>query len=313
MALFNYDECVPTEEDFREVAEAKVSNDKSRALGGFACIDDSEAPFYYKLVRRFFACMLLKWNEAAKACENLLISISNDVVYDKATIQVLIKTVQSLKAKFIDAYEKYKGAQNVPVPAVNLGKPKNHEVTPIDRRSDRAGEIKVLLHGKTHDFYRIITYDMRYGGSGAKRNIAFGKKENGIYQIKILGAEQMVGKRCNDAVLFKSVNEAKLFIANINHHNINTSYELDSLRYCISDEPIKSEHYDYITRQWTSANIDSLDNAVQVNTMCGKAYILRDSEVCVESLEINNMNEAIEKHDTLNPKLFEHSESKHGR
>ena len=60
MALFNVDECVPTEEDFREVAEAKVSNDKSRALGGFACIEDSEAPFYYKLVRRFFACMLLK-------------------------------------------------------------------------------------------------------------------------------------------------------------------------------------------------------------------------------------------------------------
>jgi hypothetical protein len=249
MALFNYDECVPTEEDFREVAEAKVSNDKSRALGGFACIDDSEAPFYYKLVRRFFACMLLKWNEAAKACENLLISVSNDVVYDKATIQTLIKTVQGLKARFIDAYEKYKGAQNVPAPEVNLGKPKNHEITPIDRRSERAGEVKVLLHGKTHDFYRIITYDMRYGGSGAKRNIAFGKKENGIYQIKILGAEQMVGKRCNDAVLFKSVNEAKLFIANINHHNINTSYELDSLRYCISDEPIKSDHYDYVTRQ----------------------------------------------------------------
>jgi hypothetical protein len=60
MAGFDINLCIPTEEDFREVAEAKVTNDKSRALGGFACIEDSEAPFYYLLVRRFFACMLLK-------------------------------------------------------------------------------------------------------------------------------------------------------------------------------------------------------------------------------------------------------------
>ena len=59
-AGFDVNQCIPTEEDFREVAEAKVTNDKSRALGGFACIDDSEGPYYYKLVRRFFACMLLK-------------------------------------------------------------------------------------------------------------------------------------------------------------------------------------------------------------------------------------------------------------
>ena len=58
--LFNIDNCIPTEDDFREVAEAKITNDKDRALGGLACLDDSESPYYYGLVRRFFACMLLK-------------------------------------------------------------------------------------------------------------------------------------------------------------------------------------------------------------------------------------------------------------
>lgn len=60
MARIEINLCIPTEEDFREVAEAKVTNDKSRAIGGFSCLDNANAPYYYLLVRRFFACMLLK-------------------------------------------------------------------------------------------------------------------------------------------------------------------------------------------------------------------------------------------------------------
>ena len=103
---FDIANCIPTEEDFREVAEAKVSNDKSRALGGFACIEDSEAPYYYSLVRRFFACLLLKWNEAAKACENLLLSCSNGM-YTKATIANIVQMVRDRKDRFIDNYNKF--------------------------------------------------------------------------------------------------------------------------------------------------------------------------------------------------------------
>ena len=303
MAGFDIDLCIPTEEDFREVTEAKVTNDKSRALGGFACIDDSEAPYYYLLIRRFFACMLLKWNEAAKACENLLIS-TKDSDYDKNTIKQIIDLVRNHKNKFVDVYNKYKGSQEIQAPTVTFDKRKNHEITPAERVSSRAGEVKVIIHGKTTNFYRIIVYDMRYGGSGARRGLVFGKKDGNLYAIKILGSDQMAGLRLYDSVLFKTVNEAKLFIANINHTNINTSYEIDSFRYCISDEPITAQHYNWQTRSYENVEINSLNDAVQVNTMCGKAYILKKSEQCKESLEIDNMNEAIEKHDTLNPKLF---------
>jgi len=309
MAGFDIKNCIPTEEDFREVAEAKVTNDKSRALGGFSCLDDANAPYYYLLVRRFFACMLLKWTEAAKACESLLIN-TKDSTYDAAAIKQLISLVQANKADFIDNYNKYKGSQEIQAPTVTFGKKKNHEITPADQISSRAGEVKVITHGKTKDFYRIVAYDMRYGGSGARRGLVFGKKDGNLYTIKILGSDQMTGLRLYDSVLFKTINEAKMFIANINHSNINTSYEIDSLRYCISDEPINTQHYNWQTRSYENVEINSLDEAVQVNTMCGKAYILKKSEQCKESLEIDNMNEAIEKHDTLNPKLFENNSLK---
>ena len=300
---FDFNNRIPTEEDFREVAEAKGSNDKSRALGGSSCIDDSEAPYYYLLIRRFFACLLLKWTETAKAAENLILN-DTDGLYSKEIFKTLINTMKLHKDQFIEAYNKYKAAQDISAPTVTFGKKKNHEVTPAEQVNDRAGEVKITTHGKTKDFYRIVAYDMRYGGSGARRGLVFGKKEGNLYTIKILGSDQMIGLRLYDSVFFKTINEAKLFIANINHSNINTSYEIDSLRYCISDEPINTQHYNHLIGKYEYAVIDNLNDAVQVNTMCGKAYILKKSEQCKESLEIDNMNEAIEKHDTLNPKLF---------
>jgi len=130
---------------------------------------------------------------------------------------------------------------------VSFGKRKEHEVTPAEKMNKRAGEIKVITHGKTQDFYRIIAYDTRYGGSGARRGILFGKKDGNLYNIRIVGSDQTGGLRADDNVLFKTINEARMFIANINHHNINTAYELDSLRYSITDEPIDSQHYDHLT------------------------------------------------------------------
>jgi len=301
--MFDINECLPTEKDFKDVAEAKAFNDKIRAVGGTDSIDESAAPFYYLLIRRFFACMLLKWTEAAKACESLLLTATNGA-YSKADIKVLILTVKANKDKFIDSYDKYKAAQSVPVPKANLGKAKAHTTTPADKVNPRAGEVKVVTHGKTQDFYRIVAYDMRYDGSGARRSIMFGKKDGSLYTIRIGGSEQ-ASKCADDNVLFKTVAEARLFIANINHYNVNTSYELDSLRYSITDEPINASSFDVVTRRWTHVIVDSLKDAVRVNTMCGPAYIFKNSKYCKESLEVRHMNEAIEKHDELNQKLFD--------
>ena len=302
---FEIDKCLPTEEDFRIVAEAKWRNDKTAVFSGQDVLGPGAKPFYYVLLRRFFACLLLKWPEAEKACIYLL-QHSTDAEFDLPTLQYLVGAANSQKEKFANAYKKYKAAQEADSTSTKIGlKDKTPELTPQSELNWRAGELKLNVRGRTKDFFRILAYDTRYGGSGARRSIAFNKKIGNIYSITVLGADQAVGLRCYDLVFFKTIEEAKIFIANINNDNINTKYDLGHYRFVISDEPVMSSHYNWHNGGQADVEISDLSKAVKVKTACGDAYMLPECSKFNESLE-----EAVEKHETLNPKLFDGMELK---
>ena len=271
---FDTGKCLPTEDDFKQVAKAKNVGDRISARGNMEFIMSSEAPCYYRLIRRFITCILLSWPEAANECKELLNNVAG---FDSEDLRVLIGAIRLSSTALTDLFNKYKQ----PAASATTGTAENKGV-------------KLATRGDTKDFYRIIAYDTRYGGSGARRLISFGPKVGNIYSLKVLSGDQISGstsikkeERLYDLVFFKTVREAESFISRIDHDTIKTKYELESFRYSISDAPIENYHYYGGTK--SGFEISSLDDAVQVWTPCGLAYMLKKSAYFNESLTENKM------------------------
>jgi predicted nucleotidyltransferase len=81
-----------------------------------------------------------------------------------------------------------------------------------------------------------------------------------------------------------------------------TSTNVTNFNYSITDKPVASG---------TTCLVSDLANCVLVDSVCGPAYIHTKNQYCVESLiEEVEIEEAIEKHEELNPALFKDSKLK---
>ena len=314
----NYDirEYLPKEEDFAAVFAAK-QNGNYHNLPYYPLGKDE--PYYYPTVRIYLAAILLKWEELGKLVEKWLLEGKymhiNGVrqlvpYYTPQDLAIIRSFAVKYKQYYISGYMKYKDAGQ------GLESPEKLRQAARDARK---GEIETKIKGNGN-LIRLIPYSMKYGDDdpnkrqgGAKMHLFFGKDIGGKYSIVVRGSNvNGSGKNAiDDAPYFATEQEARNFIANVDHNHIDTKVTIEDWRYVITDKPTdngytRNEAGDYV-KNWYSPKID---DAVLVQTDCGPAYMLKDCKLCKESLEINNMNESIEKHDTLNPKLFENNSLK---
>lgn len=141
------------------------------------------------------------------------------------------------------------------------------------------------------NFYRLTIYDPKYQPP-ARRHIYLGKKVGNIYKVYVGGAT--VTSWYNEP-FFDSVTQAEAFINNVG--NLQLINNPITYEYTITDKPILISGLPYNC-------ISDLTHCVLVDTECGPAYIHKQNEKCVESLEVE-LEEDIEKHDNLNPVIFD--------
>jgi predicted nucleotidyltransferase len=206
-------------------------------------------------------------------------------------IKTALQDMRTLTATLEDFYEKYCEPALAAVATGLTSQAAPTTATPV------AGgyNIKVLAQ-PTATFCRIVAYDPKYGNPGARRHIYLTKKSSNSYKVSIGGAS--VTSWFNEP-FFDSIQQAEAFLQNIT--KASTSTNVVGFNYSITDKPVALG---------TNIAISDLSNCVLINSACGPAYIHTSNDYCVESLEeavdIPNteLEEAIEKHDELNPALF---------
>ena len=255
---------IPTEDDFRFITEAYEDvqlNGPQAAdehqMTGLATADQGEvdAPIRFMIVAALFG-----WTSAVKV-------FKDKCLYYKLTVDQVKATVQAVRAQqqqyLEDMYEKY----CAPVKAKVQSKT---QLPPTSSTSSSAMNIKVLAQPNT-SFCRIVVYDPKYGNPGARRHLYLTKKTNNSYRVSLGGAT--VTSWYNEP-FFESVQQAENFIKNSN--GVNTSKNMASFKYCITDKPVT---------QGTQVIISDLSNCVLINSDCGPAYIHKNNYYCVESLK----------------------------
>ena len=137
-------------------------------------------------------------------------------------------------------------------------------------------------------------YDPNYTPA-ARRHLYLTKKSNGVYRVSLGGAT--VTSWYNEP-FFDSVQQAKDFLSGLS--GAHTSKNLASYRFCITDKPVASGN---------TLMISNLSKCKLINSACGPAYIHERNTYCVESLQEDILEdelvETIEKHEDLNPALFD--------
>ena len=229
----NYDikQYLPTAQDFANVFAAK-KNGHTEALKWYPYA--KYAPYFYQTIRIYLAAILLKWEELGKQIENKLIGGRYEWINgDKQLIPYYtakdLATIRSFavqyKRYYLGSYLKYRDAgQGVESP----------EKLRQAARDARKGEIKVKIKG-TGNLLRIIPYSMKYGDVdpnkkqvGNRMYLFFSKENGGKYKLSIKMA--LYGSDYNqilDAPYFATEQEARNFIANIDHNHINTKVTIE--------------------------------------------------------------------------------------
>lgn len=296
---YDYKQYLPTEEDFALVLECKKNGNTVDLTKDFYPIN---GPFYYWGIRLYLACILLKWPEAGRLLENYLEYPDR---YSSKDLEEIRNLAIRYKGLFLNAYNKYKEAGH------SLESPEKVSQRAKDARK---GEIQVKVKNPNGGFFRIIEYSMKYGDndptkkqSGARMHLYLNNKiSDNTYSISIRGSNTFGSNRSEtDEPFFATEQEARDFIANIDHQHIDTVVTLEDWRFVISDKPIK--YYDKNINQTVTKS--DLTGAKKVNTICGPCYMLKQCRF-FESLEEKDMNEAIEKHNELNQKIFNGTELK---
>ena len=205
----------------------------------------------------------------------------------KATLQ----EIKTLSSSLEPLYDKYCEPALAAVSAILSGQPT--PATPTAQPNSNFN-IKVLAQPNT-TFCRIVAYDPKYGNPGARRHLYLTKKTGNSYRVSLGGAT--VTSWYNEP-FFDSIQQAEDFIKK--SQSANTSKNMTSFNYCITDKPVASG---------TNIIISDLSNCVLITSDCGPAYIHTSNQYCVESLE-EGLVEDVEKHEELNPALFENSKLK---
>lgn len=279
----NYDikQYLPTEQDFADVFAAK-QNGHTDALKWYPY--EKYAPYYYPAIRIYLAAILLKWEELGKQIENKLIKgryewINGDkqlIPYYTAKDLATIRSIAiQYKRYYLGSYMKYRdAAQGVESP----------EKLRQAARDVRKGEIEVKIKG-TGNLLRIIPYSMKYGDVdpnkkqvGNKMYLFFSKENGGKYKLSI--KMSLYGTDYNpilDTPYFATEQEARDFIANIDHNHINTKVTVEDWRYVITDQRVengmtKDANGNYVKNYYNP----KLSDARKVDTDCGPAYMLNE-------------------------------------
>ena len=280
---YNIKQYLPTAQDFADVFAAK-QNGHTDALKWYPY--EKYAPYYYPAIRIYLAAILLKWEELGKQIENKLIKgryewINGDkqlipyyTVKDLANIRSI--AIQ-YKRYYLGSYMKYRdAAQGVESP----------EKLRQAARDARKGEIEVKIKG-TGNLLRIIPYSMKYGDVdpnkkqvGNKMYLFFSKENGGKYKLSI--KMSLYGTDYNqilDAPYFATEQEARDFIANIDHNHINTKVTVEDWRYVITDQRVengmmKDANGNYVKNYYNP----KLSDARKVDTDCGPAYMLNERD-----------------------------------
>jgi len=288
----NYDikQYLPTEQDFADVFAAKQTGNYYK-LPYYPLSKDE--PYCYPTIRIYLAAILLKWEELGKQIENNLLAGKYEYIngtkqlipyYTPKDLAIIRSFAVQYKQYYIGGYMKYKDA--------GQGLESPDKLTQ-QARDARKGEIEVKIKNSS-SVLRIIPYSMKYGKddpnkrqAGAKMHIFFGKDLGGKYNIVIRGSN-LYG--CNehptyDQPYFLTEQEARDFIANFNHNNINTKVTIEDWRFVITDRPMDDG---YERDANGSYLIDAKGNYVRayympsqteltkVDTVCGIAYMLKE-------------------------------------
>lgn len=281
----NYDikQYLPTEQDFANVFAAK-QNGHTGTLNWYPY--ENYAPYYYPTIRIYLAAILLKWEELGKQIENKLINgryewINGDkqlIPYYTAKDLAIIRSIAiQYKRYYLSGYMKYRDAgQEIESP----------EKLRQAARDARKGEIEVKIKG-TGNLLRIIPYSMKYGDVdpnkkqvGNKMYLFFSKENGGKYKLSI--KMSLYGTDYNkilDAPYFATEQEARDFIANIDHNHINTKVTVEDWRYVITDQRIEDgmtidANGNYVKNYYNP----KLSDARKVDTDCGPAYMLNERD-----------------------------------
>ena len=281
----NYDikQYLPTEQDFANVFAAK-QNGHTGTLNWYPYT--SEEPYYYPTIRIYLAAILLKWEELGKQIENKLIKgrykwINGDKqlipYYTAKDLATIRSFAVQYKRYYLGSYMKYRDAGQ------GVESPEKRRQTARDARK---GEIDVKIKG-TGNLLRIIPYSMKYGDAdpnkkqvGNRMYLFFSKENGGKYKLSI--KMSLYGSDYNqilDTPYFATEQEARDFIANIDHNHINTKVTIEDWRYVITDQRIENgmtrdANGNYIKNYYNP----KLSDARKVDTDCGPAYMLNERD-----------------------------------
>jgi len=288
----NYDpkEYLPTEQDFAAVFAAK-QNGKTYNLKWYPYGQDE--PYYYPTIRIYLAAILLKWEELGKLIENQLLEGKYEYIngvktlvpyYTKQDLAIIRSFAVKYKQYYISGYMKYRD--------VGQGLESPEKLRQAARNA-RKGEIEVKSNGQ--GFYHLVIYSMKYGDDdpnkrqiGAKMHLFFGKDIGGKYSIVVRGSNLYgAGKdKILDAPYFETEQEARDFIANVDHNHIDTKVTIEDFRYVISNQRLQDgvkevgrrivNGTDYGPEYGPNYIFIDKKDVIKVDTACGPAYMLKN-------------------------------------
>ena len=283
---------LPTEDDFAAVFKAKQNGDYHNLP---YCVSGNDKPYYYPTIRTYLAAILLKWDELAKYAERNIFMGYYDWVtkqtipyYTPQDLALIRAMAMQNKHFYVDAYMKYRD--------LGHGIESPEKLTQAARDA-RKGEVESRIKG-TGNLVRILPYSMKYGDenpnkkqSGARMYLFFGKDIGGKYSIVVRGSNLFgAGKDAvRDEPFFATEQEARDFIANVDHTHIETKVTLEDWRFVLSDRPIEDgwkeagrriENGVDLGPNYVKRYVDiKLKDAIKVDTTCGPAYMLKSCKL----------------------------------
>ena len=153
----------------------------------------------------------------------------------------------------------------------------------------------VVKTAPTAGFWRIVAYDPKYNPP-VRRHIYLRKKlPSGEYKVSIGGSTVT---SWYEEPFFATEAQAQDFIKAL--PKVQTINDVTTFNYNVTSKPI-----DLGTSNGKKYEISDLTDCALVNTQCGPAYISKRCKYFAEGLtEEVEIEEAIEKHEELNPALF---------
>lgn len=292
---FEIDKCIPTEEDIKVISDARSQNNTS-IFTDSALVASSAQPFYYELIRKYIACKLIDWKEAENTCKYLLINAAPEETFDEHTLHFLVPIILAKKANDVKSANQYT--------IVGYGSVGTRKDSAYDLGSAKARAEK-MLQDKFVQKVDIL------------------QQNNLIWSSKSMQAQSVAEAiekhdELKEGTSFKDVTD--WVVTGLGYDNVmartsikgqvNSKQDITNYINKLSSQKITLPKW---KRIFISSDKHQFVWVFDVNKEGKWEYSKGDynefkkikSESLIESLE-----EAVEKHETLNPKLFDGMELK---